>query len=58
MSRILDLQRMESVGAERAGMQTDEDTSTCSYIGCGSSTASCIACCGGTTCVQTTGTTF
>ncbi|MCO4098228.1 MAG: SapB/AmfS family lantipeptide [Gemmatimonas sp.] len=56
MSRILELQRMDAIGAERAGMQDAEDASTCSYLACGSSTASCIACCGGTTCTHTQST--
>jgi hypothetical protein len=37
-------------------MVAEEGTSTCSWAFCGSSTASCIGCCGGTTCVQTQST--
>lgn len=44
MSRILNLQKMESVGVEVAGML--EAPSTCSLIGCGNSTHSCVGCCG------------
>jgi hypothetical protein len=34
-----------------------EEASTCSYFGCGNSTASCIGCCAGT-CEKTSASTF
>lgn len=43
MSRILNLQKLESVGIENAGI---EAVSTCSYLLCGNSTYSCRDCCG------------
>jgi len=45
MNRILSLQKMESVGVERAAMLNGEAESTCSWVGCGPSTASCVGCC-------------
>lgn len=41
MYRILSLQKLESEGVESAGMLL---ISTCSYLGCGNSTSSCVAC--------------
>ena len=48
MSRILDLQKLNAIGVERAGMvdQAEMENSTCSFIACGNSTFSCIDCCG------------
>ena len=48
MSRILNLQKLQEVGSMRASMMQDAEASTCSYIGCGNSTASCVGCCTGT----------
>lgn len=41
MKRILGLQKLESDGVECAGML---EFSTCSYLGCGNSTTSCVGC--------------
>ncbi|MCO4098229.1 MAG: SapB/AmfS family lantipeptide [Gemmatimonas sp.] len=57
MHAILNLQTLNPTGPEAAGMLSGEDTSTCSYIGCGNSTASCIGCCSGT-CDNHTKSTF
>jgi hypothetical protein len=54
MTRILAFQELSAVGIEAAAAG---ELSTCSYIGCGNSTASCVACCQGT-CEKTSASTF
>lgn len=56
MSRILNLQAFVPIGVDRAGTGAEEAASTCSYLFCGSSTASCQNCCMAPSCAQTNST--
>lgn len=58
MNRILNLQKLDSVGVEQvAGGNMEAPPSTCSWFFCGPSTASCQSCCEYTNCEITLDTT-